>query len=211
MSRATRLRRTARARVAQLGVDPRHAVRPPAPGVDVADGRRSGRHRRGPAPRAVASTRPSSRWARHRAPGTSWPPGGWPSLARRSGTRSPGLVGLPCEEGRGFFQDLPLGAESPVLAPQPHELGPLVARQALGLASIDLGLDDPAAERLVADAEIRATSRVEWPGARAKRTASARKSAGYGAVPRGMWTPFSGARCPNSQVSTEPGQLHTSG
>jgi hypothetical protein len=48
----------------------------------------------------------------------------------------------------------PLGAEGPVLAPQPHELGPLIAREALRLAHIGLGLDDPATERFVTDAEI---------------------------------------------------------
>jgi len=80
--------------------------------------------------------------------------GYWAWSKRPPSARACSDAELTSEEGRGFFQDLPLGAKGPVLAPQPHELSALIARETLGLAGIDLGLDDPAAERLVADAEI---------------------------------------------------------
>jgi len=42
----------------------------------------------------------------------------------------------------------------PVLAAEAHEPGPLVAREAIGLAGVDVGLDDPAPQRFVGDARI---------------------------------------------------------
>src|SRR2546425_838660 len=53
------------------------------------------------------------------------------------------------EPGRGFFQDLPLFTERPVLASQPDQLLTLLGRQAVSaLAVIQVGLADPVPDRL---------------------------------------------------------------
>jgi len=57
------------------------------------------------------------------------------------------------EEGRGFFQDLPLGLQDPHAATQLDELGPFLPGQWAGRRR-GLGLADPGPERLVGDPEI---------------------------------------------------------
>jgi hypothetical protein len=57
-------------------------------------------------------------------------------------------------ERRGFLQDLALFLEHPHLPPQPPQLLPLVARQTLALAGIDLRLLRPQPQRLVRDAQL---------------------------------------------------------
>jgi hypothetical protein len=53
------------------------------------------------------------------------------------------------EEGRSYFQDLALLHEHAILAPQPAQLLPLVGRQALSPARIDVDLAGPVAPRLL--------------------------------------------------------------
>src|SRR5437867_3237301 len=53
------------------------------------------------------------------------------------------------EPGRGFFQDLPLFTQRPVLATQLAQLFALLARQSvLATAVIEIGLADPVPDRL---------------------------------------------------------------
>src|SRR3990170_6194613 len=94
-----------------------------------------------------------SRWGRRPARGTSWSPGSSPSPAPQTGTPSPGPVGLLREEGRGFFQDLPLRLEDLDPAAQLDELGALIAAQRAARWS-GLVLTDPDPERLVGEPEI---------------------------------------------------------
>src|SRR6266566_6811203 len=77
-----------------------------------------------------------------------------PSPRRSTDThRSPPLA-LPGEEGRGFFQDLPLHLQGSDPSSQLAQLGALVGGQALGLAGVDLSLALPVAQRLIGDPEI---------------------------------------------------------
>lgn len=121
---------TAEAQVAEFDVNARHAIGPAAVTVDLADP--AGQLDVPPCPRRWRTLRPGPVAARgdpeHTT--TSSAPGSSPSLARRSGTPSRGPVGLPCEEGRGFLQDLLLDPEGPVIAAQASELRPLVVHQA---------------------------------------------------------------------------------
>ena len=62
---------------------------------------------------------------------------------------------LRCEEGRGFFQDLALLDQDPVLAAQLPELVALLAGQpVLALPAIELGLLAPVAQGLGRDAQF---------------------------------------------------------
>src|SRR5439155_26700450 len=71
----------------------------------------------------------------------------------RTGSSSPRLA-LAREEGRGFFQDLPLLLKRPHPAPQLTQLDPLLARKPLRHAGVDRRLLDPDPQRLRRDAEV---------------------------------------------------------
>src|SRR5262249_29393339 len=78
----------------------------------------------------------------------------WPSLARRSGTPSAGPVGLLGEEGRGFYQDGPFLLEHSHAPPEPDQLGPLLGRDTLLEAGLDIGLLGPAIDRAAAQTQF---------------------------------------------------------
>jgi hypothetical protein len=59
-------------------------------------------------------------------------------------------VEFPGEEDRDRTQDLVVLAQSPVLRPQPFDLRLLVRARAWPVARVDVGLDQPAADRLPA-------------------------------------------------------------
>ena len=68
---------------------------------------------------------------------------------------SPTLVGLLGEEGRGFFQDLPLHPQRLVLTAQPLQLLALIAREPTGTpAGVGIGLLDPVAQRHLGDPQV---------------------------------------------------------
>src|SRR5579859_17646 len=76
-----------------------------------------------------------------------------PSPRRPAGKRSP-PIGLPREESRGLAENLPLLPEPDHLPAQLHELLPLLRRQPLTLAGIDLRLLDPGAQRLLRHTQL---------------------------------------------------------
>ena len=102
----------------------------------------------------VSATR-RSRWWRPPAGDTLWPQDsvpGSPSRPRRPGGDR---VGLPCEPGRCFCQDLSLKTELLILTPQAHQFLSLSGCGAVvALAGIDLGLLNPIADRLLGGFEL---------------------------------------------------------
>ena len=157
---------------------------------------------------ARAAARRSSPHGSRRAPCRAGRYGALPSPPRSAGTSSP-LIGLPREESRCLLQDLPLLTQQPILAPQPAQLLPLLAGQALTLAGVDLRLLDPAAQRLAGD--TRARARAARPASRSNatsRTASSRNSGGYGGLVLGTSTP-SRAWNPKREGVNETGSTPT--
>ena len=65
---------------------------------------------------------PSTRWRRLPACGTSWRFGAWPGASSRTRTPRRRRAGLLRKPGRGFFQDLLLFAQHPILASKPVQL-----------------------------------------------------------------------------------------
>ncbi len=156
----------------------------------------------------IASTRPRSRSGRRRARRTSSPPSSGPSLARRTGTRSPDLVGLLGEEAAALrnisrsVRSVRFSRRRRVSSARSSLVRPSAAPASASAWMTQRRQDSLAMPRSCA------TWRIDWPGCRARRTASARNSGGYGGLPRGMWTPILGARYPDCQVSTKADQLH---
>lgn len=68
---------------------------------------------------------------------------------------SGGEVELPREEDRGLFEDLVGLLQVPHLSPKPFDFFQLVNAWSGLLTGIDLGLDNPAAQRFRADPELR--------------------------------------------------------
>ena len=69
----------------------------------------------------------------------------------RAGTPSPIS---PREESHRALQDVALFAQHPILPPQPGQFLTLIAGQALSTALVDLGLLDPAPDRLLGQVQI---------------------------------------------------------
>src|SRR5262245_24667495 len=91
----------------------------------------------------------STRSERRRAPGTSWPPRASPGSRSRTRTLASLRVGLLSEPGRGFFQDLPLLPQHPILTPQPHQLLTLFRGQPVRAPSlVQVRLPHPVPDRL---------------------------------------------------------------
>src|SRR5439155_4532493 len=132
---------------ARRGVGARRPARaePVAPRRSDASRRRSSRSAASAAHRPVAAdsgraaARRGSRPASPQAPCRAGRSNALPSPPRSAGTSSP-LIGLPREESRCLLQNLPLLLQHPHLPPQPTQLLPLLARQPLPLAAVDLGL-----------------------------------------------------------------------
>ena len=91
-----------------------------------------------------------------------------------------GLDALLDEEGRGFFQDLPLFTQHPVLPPQPAELLTLIAADPRPLADIDLLLLDPVYVTCSVTPRSVAISSTVRPLVLTNSTASRRNCSGYG-------------------------------
>src|SRR3954470_9940493 len=126
-------------------------------------------------------------------------------------TGSPRLA-LLREEGRGFFQDLPLLLEQQHPPAQLAQLLLLVAGQAVALAALDLSLLHPQPQRLPRHPEIGCDLAQRFLGPRVQRH---RLTAKLGrvrlAVLRLAWhgqTAFLPGRIPSAQLSTKPGALH---
>lgn len=95
------------------------------------------------------------------------------------------------------LQELPLGPEHPVLATEPRQLISLVARQALRLAGVDVGLVEVPAKAVVRPAQI-AGDRLVLPGSPVRRMASVQNAGPYGGLVRGADS-TAGAQRPNCQ------------
>ena len=96
------------------------------------------------------------------------PPGGtasqsdsWPSPPRQTETRSQRLA-LSDQAGRGFFQDLTLPPQHPILSAQARQLLPLAGRQTILTTPIDIVLVKPATKTALRDpkAQRRLTDRT---------------------------------------------------
>src|SRR5712692_3352511 len=97
----------------------------------------------------------STRWWKHPARDTAWQWHDWPSLAPRTRTPLPARVGLLGEEGRGFYQDLPLFAQRLDLATETaHFLRFLGCQSIVSQAIIDVSLLHPLTERLGRDLQL---------------------------------------------------------
>src|SRR5262245_2360965 len=96
----------------------------------------------------------------------------------------------PREERRGLPQNLPLLFEH--ASPQLAQLGQLLAREPLALASVDLGLPDPLAQRLRCDPQL-GLGLDDRPTAEAVETDRLIPELGrYGGRERGASTPLQG-------------------
>ena len=115
--------------LAELGMHPRHPV-----GLDESAGgyrwiAPPAARRTAPVPRAHDRAMRRSRWWRPPAADTWWPPSRRPDSPSRIRILVGDRIGLPCEPGRGFCQDLALELELPVLPAQLAELLALDAGQ----------------------------------------------------------------------------------
>ncbi len=157
---------------------------------------------RTPPPPAVA--RRNNRWGRPPACDTSWQPDSPPSLARRTRTSRSGPVGLPGEEGGGFFRisrssrkmrfslrRRPNSSRSSVVSP-PRKPASISCCRAQSRSE---STDTP---------RSRATCTPGLPLSLKRRTASVLNSTGYGGLVFGMVNSSPGA-------TTESQSVHQTG